>query len=77
MFISDIYLYIIGWLVDVTGSYATPFLVLGSLQLIGGILGLLVYILQRIKRTNPDVTMIEVNSKNDINMQFCSQETLT
>ena len=77
MFISDISLYIIGWLVDVTGSYATPFLVLGSLQLIGGILGLLVYILQRAKRTNPDVTMIEVNSKNDINMQFCSQETLT
>ena len=77
MFVSDISLYITGWLVDVTGSYATPFLVLGSLQLIGGILGLLVYILQRIKKTNPDVTMIEVNSKNDINMQFCSQETLT
>ena len=41
-------MYVAGWMVDVTGTYGTPFLVFGLIQVAGGMLGTVVYILQRI-----------------------------
>ena len=37
------YFHILGWLVDVSGRYSTPFLVFGVVQIFGGLLGLIAY----------------------------------
>ena len=33
----------IGWLIDISGSYSSPFLVFGLVQILGGVCGILIF----------------------------------